>query len=172
MKKLIIPSLLCGLLLAIGVNSAFAQIQLKEIKISSDPTKAVVSQKVAESFAKLFKGAEAPTWFAVDKLYVVDFIMNNQKNKAEFTKNGSLVYHMAFGNEKQMPSDIRNIVKSKYFDCVINSTVRINYQEQNAWLVNIEDAGRYMVVRVLDGNMDVWDSVKKQDNVQKIAADL
>ncbi len=172
MKKLITPFLLSGLLLAIGVNSAFAQIHLKEVTISSDQTKAVVSQKVTESFAKLFKGAQAPVWFAVDKLYVVDFIMNNQKNKAEFTKNGSLVYHMTFGNEKQMPSDIREIVKSKYYDCVISSTVKINYQEQNAWLVNIENAGRYMVVRVLDGSLDVWDSVEKQDKGQKMAADL
>ena len=172
MKKLIIPSLLTGLLLAIGANIASAQIRLKEITISSEPTKAVVSQKVAESFASLFKGAEAPKWFKADKDYVVDFILNNQVNKAEFTKNGSLVYHMAFGNEKQMPTDIRTIVKSKYFDFSINSTVQITYQDQNAWIVNIEDARHFLVLRVSDGNLDMLDQIAKGEKADKIAAEL
>ena len=161
MKKLIIPFLLSGLLLAISVNNASAQIQLKEITISSEPTKAIVSQKVSESFASLFKGAEAPKWFAADKDYVVDFILNNQLNKAEFTKNGRLVYHMAFGTEKQMPTDIRTIVKSKYFDFTINSTVKITYEEKSAWIVNIEDAENILVVRVVDGVMDVVEKLAK-----------
>ena len=172
MKKLIVPSLLCGLLLAIGINSAFAQIQLNEVTVSSKPTKAIVSQKVSESFAKLFKGAEAPQWFKADKDYVVDFILNNQINKAEFTTNGSLVYHMAFGNEKQMPTDIRTIVKSKYFDFAINSTVQITYQEENAWIVNVEDAENYLVLRVADGKLDMLDQIAKGQKEEKIAADL
>lgn len=162
MKKLIIPFLLSSLLFVIGANSASAQIQLKEITISSsEPTKAIVSQKVSESFASLFKGAEAPKWFIADRDYVVDFILNNQVNKAEFTKNGHLVYHMAFGTEKQMPTDIRTIVKSKYFDFAINSTVKITYEEKSAWIVNIEDAENILVVRVVDGVMDVVEKLAK-----------
>ncbi|HTK20211.1 MAG TPA: hypothetical protein VL442_11875 [Mucilaginibacter sp.] len=161
MKKLIIPFLLGGLLLAIGVNSASAQIQLKEITISSEPIKATVSQKVSEAFASLFKGAETPKWYKSDQNYVVDFIMNNQVNKAEFTKKGYLVYHMAFGNEKQMPTDIRTIVKSKYFDFTINSTVKITYEEKSAWIVNVEDSGHFLVLRVVDGVMDVVDRIAK-----------
>ncbi|MBV8388453.1 MAG: hypothetical protein JO080_01500 [Mucilaginibacter sp.] len=163
MKKLIIPFLLTGLVLTIGVNSASAQVQLKEVTISGAPTKAMVSQQVAESFASLFKDAEEPQWYKADQNYVVDFIMNNQVNKAEFTKNGRLVYHMAFGNEKQMPTDIRTMVKSKYFDFSINSTVQINYEDKNAWIVNVEDAKQFLVLRVVDGVMDVLDKIEKSE---------
>ena len=163
MKRLIIPFLLSGLILAIGANSVFAQIQLKEVTISSEPIKATVSQKVSEAFASLFKGAEAPKWYKSDQNYVVDFIMNNQVNKAEFTKKGYMVYHMAFGSEKQMPADIRTIVKSKYFDFSINSTVRITYEEKSAWIVNIEDARQFLVVRVVDGVMDIVDKIAKTE---------
>ena len=161
MKKLIIPFLLSGLILTIGVKTASAQIQLKEVTISSAPTKATVSKQVSDSFASLFKGAEEPKWFVSDKNYVVDFILNNQINKAEFTSKGRLVYHMAFGNEKQMPVDIRTIVKSKYFDFAINSTVKVSYQEKSAWIVNIEDTEQFFVLRVVDGVMDVLDTIKK-----------
>jgi hypothetical protein len=161
MKKLIIPFLLSALLLALGGNSASAQIQLKEVSISGGPTRASVSQKVSDSFNSLFKGAKAPKWFEADKNYVVDFILNDQVNKAEFTKKGRLVYHMAFGNEKQMPTDIRTMVKSKYFDFAINSTVEINYEEKSAWIVNVEDDQQFLVIRVADGVMDVLDKIEK-----------
>lgn len=161
MKKLIIPFLLSGLILAIGVNNASAQVQLKEVTISGGATRVEVSKKVSDSFAGLFKGAEEPKWFQSNKNYVVRFILNNQPNKAEFTKNGNLVYHMAFGNEKQMPADIRTIVKSKYFDYKINSTVKVDFEEKSAWIVNVEDGKQFYVLRVLDGVMDVLDRINK-----------
>jgi hypothetical protein len=161
MKKLIIPFLLCGLIFAIGVEGAFAQVQLKEVTISSAPTKAVISKKVSDSFASLFKDAQAPKWFVADKNYVVDFIMNDQVNKAEFTKKGQLVYHLAFGNEKQMPADIRTIVKSKYFDFAINSTVKVTMNENSAWIINVEDDKQFYVLKVADGVMNVLDEIKK-----------
>jgi len=161
MKKLIIPFLLCGLIFTIGVEGAFAQVQLKEVTISSAPTKAVISKKVSDSFASLFKGAQEPKWFVADKNYVVDFIMNDQVNKAEFTKKGQLVYHLAFGNEKQMPADIRTIVKSKYFDFAINSTVKVTMNENSAWIINVEDDKQFYVLKVADGAMNVLDEIKK-----------
>lgn len=165
MKKLIIPFLLGGLILAIGVNSTSAQVQLKEVTISGGATKIEVSKKISESFASLYKGAEEPQWFQSDKNYLVDFILNNQVNKALFTKNGKLVYHMAFGNEKQMPADIRTIVKSKYFDYAITSTLKIDIREKSAWIVNIEDAEQFFVLRVVDGAMDVLDKINKQGSI-------
>lgn len=161
MKKIIIPFLLSGLILAIGVSSACAQVQLKEVTISGGATRVEVSKKVSDSFASLFKGAETPQWFQSDKDYMVDFILNNQLNKAEFTKKGDLVFHMAFGNEKQMPTDIRTIVKSKYFDFTISSTVKVDFEENSAWIVNIEDANQFFVLRVVDGVMDVLSNFKK-----------
>jgi hypothetical protein len=161
MKKLIIAFLLFGLIFTAGTKSASAQVELKEVTVSDAPNKAVVSKKVSESFASLFKGAVAPKWFEYDKNYIVDFIMNNQINKAAFTKKGRLVYHMIFGDEKHMPADIRTIVKSKYFDFAINSTLKVSIGEKSAWIINIEDASQYFVLRVVDGSMDVLDSVKK-----------
>ncbi|MDB5022506.1 MAG: hypothetical protein JWP78_261 [Mucilaginibacter sp.] len=161
MKKLIIALLLCGLIFTAGTKIASAQVQLKEVTVSSAPNKTVVSQKVSDSFDQLFKGAVAPKWFQYDKNYIVDFIMDDQKNKAAFTKNGRLVYHMIFGNEKQMPADIRAIVKSKYFDYAISSTLKVSIDEKSAWIINIEDPEQFFVLRVVDGVMDVLDRVKK-----------
>ncbi|MHB8205794.1 hypothetical protein [Mucilaginibacter sp.] len=163
MKKLIIALLFSGLIFTMGTEIASAQIQLKEVDISGTPSKSIVTKKVSESFNRLFKGAVAPAWFTIDKGYLVKFIMDDQKNKAVFTKNGQLVYLLAFGNEKQMPRDIRTAVKSKYFDYDITSTVKVNIDDKTIWLVNLEDAKQLIMLRVdEDGVVDVADEVTKQ----------
>jgi hypothetical protein len=165
MKKLIISLLFSGLIFTMGAEIAAAQIQLKEVVISGMPSKSVVTEKVSESFSHLFKGAVAPRWFVVDKGFLVKFILNDQKNKAIFSKDGQLVYLLAFGNEKQMPADIRTIVKSKYFDYEITSTVKVNIDESTTWLVNVEDANQFIMLRIDEnGIMDVADAVTKQKN--------
>ncbi|MDB5022505.1 MAG: hypothetical protein JWP78_260 [Mucilaginibacter sp.] len=161
MKKLIIPFLLSGLIFTAGTKSASAQVQLKEVIISGASGKTVITQKVSDSFNELFKGAVAPEWVQANKNFIVNFILDNQKNKAEFTSGGRLVYLIVYGKEKEMPADLRTIVKSAYFDYGINSTIKIKFQGRIFWIINLEDANNFVVLRVEDGDMDVIKKIKK-----------
>ncbi|WP_299580316.1 hypothetical protein [Mucilaginibacter sp.] len=161
MKKLIIAILLCGLIFTAGTKSASAQIQLKEVAISGTSSKTVITKKVSDSFEELFKGAVAPEWIEANKNFIVNFILDNQKNKAEFTRGGRLLYLIVYGKEKEMPADLRTIVKSTYFDYGINSTIKINFEGRTFWIVNLEDANHFVVLRVEDGDMDVIKKIKK-----------
>jgi hypothetical protein len=107
---------LSGLMTLVDMKKSSAQIKLEEIEIYGTANKAAISDKVTKSFSRVFKDATAPIWFVVNKRIIVNFILNDQRNKAVFQKNGLLVYHLVYGNEQQMPADIRTIVKSKYFD--------------------------------------------------------
>jgi hypothetical protein len=161
MKKLIIAFLLCGLIFTAGTKIASAQVQLKEIVISGTSSKTVITQKVSDSFEKLFKGAVAPEWVEVNKNFIVNFILDNQKNKAEFTRGGRLLYLIVYGKEKEMPADLRTIVKSTYLDYGINSTVKIKFEGRVFWIINLEDANNLVVLKVEDGDMDVIKKIKK-----------
>jgi hypothetical protein len=161
MKKLIIPFLLSGLILTTGTQIASAQVQLKEVVISGTSGKTVITQKVSDSFDQLFKGAVAPEWVEANKNFIVNFILDNQKNKAEFTRGGRLLYLIVYGKEKEMPADLRTIVKSTYFDYGINSTVKIKFEGRVFWIINLEDANNLVVLKVEDGDMDVIKKIKK-----------
>jgi hypothetical protein len=161
MKKLIIAFLLCGLIFTAGTKSASAQVKLKEVVISSTSSKTVITKKVSDSFNELFKGAVAPEWAESNKNYIVNFILDNQKNKAEFTRGGQLLYLIVYGKEKEMPADLRAIVKSSYSDYGINSTVKIKFEGRVFWIINLEDANNFVVLRVEDGDMDVIKKIKK-----------
>ena len=157
MKNLIILLFVSVLMLLVNTKRAFAQIKLKEIEIYGTTDKTAVTEKVTESFSKIFKEASAPSWYVVNKRIVVNFILNDQRNKAVFEKNGMLVYHLVYGNEQQMPSDVRKIVKSKYFDYKINSTINVTTEGRSVWIVNISDPKEIMVLRIEDGTMDIRD---------------
>ncbi len=161
MKKVIIPFLLGGLMFIAGTQIASAQIVLKEVAISGKSTKVEITKKVSKSFDRFFKGAVAPQWYEANKRFIVNFILDDQKHKAEFTKGGQLLYVLAYGNEEHMPQDVRTVVKSKYFDYNIISTVKIDVDGKTVWLVNIEDAQQYYVLRVEDGDMTVMNNFRK-----------
>jgi hypothetical protein len=157
MKNLSIFLVVGGLMSFAGIGNAIAQIKLPEVEIYGTTDKAEVSEKVTKSFNHLFKDASTPVWYTYNKRIIVNFILNDQRNKAVFEKNGRLVYHLIFGTEKQMPADVRTTVKSKYFDYAINSTVNVNTEGRSIWIVNISDPKEIMVLRIEDGVMDVRD---------------
>jgi hypothetical protein len=161
MKKQILMLLFSGLVSLLGMNSTSAQISLREVTISGNLSKTVVNEQVNSSFSRLFKDAEAPQWFEVNKRYVVNFIYNDQRNRAVFTKGGQMVYHLVYANENEMPTDIRSIVKSKYYDYAIISTIMVNQDGRNIWVINVEDKAKILVLRVEGSEMSVIDTIKK-----------
>ena len=149
--------ILSGLLSLTGINESKAQIKLEEIEIHGKADKAAISEKVTKSFNRMFKDASESSWYIVNKQIIVNFILNDQRNKAVFEKNGLLVYHLVYGTEQQMPAEVRNVVKSKYFDHKINSTINVNTEGRSVWIVNISDPKEIIVLKVEDGNMEVRD---------------
>jgi len=161
MKKLIMSFLFGGLILTTGIKSVHAQAQRDEVIVSGISGKTVVAKKVSDSFDLLFKGAVASEWTAFNKNFIVNFNLDNQKSKAEFTDNGRLLYLIVYGHEKEMPADLRNIVKNSYFDYAINSTVKIKFEGRIFWIINLEDVNQFIVLRVEDDDMDVIKKIKK-----------
>ena len=161
MKKLIIPFLISGLIFTTGIKNASAQVQLKEVTISGTASKVTITRQVSQSFNHLFKGAELPVWYEANKNFIVNFILNNQKNKAEFTRGGRLLYLLVYGTEKEMPADVRAIVKRTYFDYDILSTIKINFDGRTVWVINVQDANQAFVLRVEDDDMQIMNKFKR-----------
>jgi len=157
MKNLVILLFLSGLLSLAEIKESTAQIKLEEIEIYGTANKASISEKVTKSFDRVFKDATNATWYIVNKQIIVNFILHDQKNKAVFQKNGYLVYHLVYGTEQQMPTDVRKVVKSKYFDHKINSTINVKTGDRSVWIVNVSDPKEIIVLRIEDGTMEVKD---------------
>lgn len=161
MKKLIISLAIIASMIFMGMKNANAQINLETVTIKGNTTKAVVTDKVANSFSTLFKDAMEPQWLEINKRFVVNFILNDQKNKAVFTKGGSLIYHLAYGTEKNVPDNIRKQIQNMYEDYDITYAVRVKTPDVLVWVVNIENNKKILILRATDDEITEIDRIIK-----------
>ncbi len=148
-------------MLFMGLKNANAQINLETVTIKGNATKAMITEKVSNSFNKIFKDATEPSWVEINKRFVVNFILNDQKNKAVFTKNGNLVYHLAYGTEKNIPDIIRERIQKNYEDYDITSAIRVNTPSVLVWVVNIENNKKIITLRATEDDITEIDTLPK-----------
>jgi hypothetical protein len=150
MKRQLINLFSAGLVSILSAYSSFAQEgsfkELPPITITATTTN--VSAKVNKMFSQYFQNATNLTWYEIDKKFLVKFIQNDQENRALFTRSGNLVYHISYGTEKDLPAEVRHLVKSTYYDQSINRILKVNQDERNIWVISLEDAKQYIMVRV------------------------
>lgn len=145
-----------GLILIPFALNSFGQ--QKTAQITDKPG---VSEKLETVFKKTYKDAENPSWYNLDKNYLVSFTQNRQKSNVLYQKNGTRIYHISYGTEENLPQAVRNLVKSKYFDFNIKTTINVNQHNRNIWFVYVEDAKNINLVRVEDQNLQVVDHSRK-----------
>jgi hypothetical protein len=165
MKKQFIFCFCGGLVSLLSLNISFAQEEsfkeLPSITVSASMPAVVVSARVNKSFEQMFTNTSQRKWSKVHEKFMVEFIQNDQKNRALFTKNGELIYHISFGVEKNLPTEVRNVVKSHYYDQTITWVYKINQDDRNIWVVSMEDAEDLVMVRVEDMELQETQRIKK-----------
>ncbi|QEC66251.1 hypothetical protein FRZ67_02615 [Panacibacter ginsenosidivorans] len=153
MKPQFIVRLFGSLLFSIIFLGLYAQ-EIKELPPVTVTTSSKVTEKVARAFDKSFKDAIRPEWYKLNKNYFVKFISEDQKNNALFTKSGNLIYHISYGYEKNLPDDIRKMVKSTYVDFNITTAIKVEEQGRKIWVINLEDDKHLVLIRIEDDQLE------------------
>jgi len=110
---------------------------------------------VQHSFANYFKDATDASWDMVGKEFLISFNKGGMHTRALFSKNGSLLYALHYGSEKDLPKSIDQQVKSTYYDYQITSDTQVNINKHNLWIVNLKDNTDYITLRVEDSEMEI-----------------
>ena len=163
MKKLIILFLCTSLVIA-GTTGLKVQAQsfteLPSITVTANSNN--VGAKVNKAFSRRFPKASNMKWYQLDKQFLVKFIEKDQENRALFSRNGYMVYHIRYGDEQHLPKDVRTLVKSNYFDQTITRVIQVNQDNRNIWVVSMEDPKDYIWVRVEDMGLEETQRIEKQ----------
>jgi hypothetical protein len=113
-----------------------------------------VESAVTSSFERTFPDALDAQWFRMSKKYLVRFMMTDQQNSTLIKKNGQIVYHIAYGYEKDLPTDVRMIVRTHYPDFSITTAISIEEQGRKIWVVNLQDKKKLILVRIEEGELE------------------
>lgn len=155
MKTQIISRIGGCLLSIVFASSCFAQsnyIALSPIAVSGANFK--VSEKIQTEFYKTFTGAENVKWYELDRKILVKFSMNEMNHRTLLNKKGGMIYHISYGSEKNLPAEVRKIVKSTYFDYKITMAVKVEEDNRAIWVVDMEDDKTLITVRVENEEME------------------
>ncbi len=110
--------------------------------------------KVQRSFISYFGENTENNWSMAGKYFLNCFNVNGLLNYAWFTKNGKLINVTTYGTEKDLPADVRKIVKSKYYDYKIAVAIEVKEDNRDIWVVQLDNASEQITVRVEDGEME------------------
>jgi hypothetical protein len=116
---------------------------------------AKVNSKVAHLFIKYYKNAENVKWYYNGNGYLAIFDWDGVKTHACYGKDGYWYYDLRFGTEKDLPAAERRLIKSNYVAYTIGRATEVNLgNNQQAWIVNVEDADNLVLVRIIDRHLE------------------
>jgi hypothetical protein len=131
--------------------------------LSNPPDELKVSPKALQSFTKLYQNPEFVRWAKNNKTYLATFNQDNKKYRVAVGENGKLIYSLCYIQEKDMPFDVRKMVKTVYYDYAINVALLVKQDNRTIWLILMEDSNKYLTVRIEDDEME---EVSKMDKIK------
>ena len=180
MKTKIIFPFACSLLLLLTSNVLLSQAPAKKsdfkntVAMAVAPERAItnsndvplkINDKIQRSFAGAFAGVTGENWSMAGQDFHCSFFVNGVPASVLFTKKGNQIYFITYGKETNMPSDIRKIVKTTYFDYTILSAVEVKQDKRDIWVVSMKQDYNNLVVRIENGEMEVVKDFTTPDGI-------
>ena len=168
MKNTLIALAGACLLLAGSANRAGAQHSPQVIAFTDDQN---FKQAVAALFAMIDASemnmatlSEESTiqWFTLPSGFFSYFKTDGSDDRAFYSKKGNWKYTLRFYDEHKLPKDIRNIVRSIYFDYRIRIVEEVDRADKLVYIIQLEDEKTIKNLRVTeDGKIDILSDMDK-----------
>ena len=119
------------------------------------------SVKAAREFWKRHGDDKDEKWYKFPGGYLAEFLDGDIGTKVVFDKNGNWTYTMRRYTEKELPRDIRALVKSTYYDFAITWVKEVTQFQSLVYVVHIDGPEEWMDLIVRDGEIEVSREVSK-----------
>ncbi|HLZ87629.1 MAG TPA: hypothetical protein VKQ52_10325 [Puia sp.] len=85
------------------------------------------------------------------------------RTKDFFSKKGRRLFTIAYYGEKELPRDIRAIVKPEYYDYTILTVEEVRLDGRSIYFIDMEDDTTLKTVRIADGEMELVRTLHRGD---------
>ena len=134
-------------------ESAISSVYDNEASTARDA--AAISMIALRDFAKSFKNVTNEKWYKVSDGFMASFNDNGIETKVAYDRKGVFHCILRTMNESQVPSDIRAIVKSKYYDYKILVAYEITHDSDPVYIFKIEDSKTLKMLRIANEEIEV-----------------
>jgi hypothetical protein len=120
------------------------------------------NMRASRDLIKRFNDPEKVNWFDMTDGLAARFVSNEVDTKAFYDRAGRWYATVRSYGEDKLPSDIRRIVKSSYYDYSIYLVDEVTVEDTTAFLVRIQDRDSIKTIRIINGEMDVFEKFMKR----------
>ena len=121
-----------------------------------------ISAKMFDKFSKSFADASDILITPVDGQFRVNCMTNNSKNILYFSKKGKLQQSIRYYKSSMLPQDVVFLVRNDYPEYTISSeAVEVTVGKKTGHIVTIENCTRIKKLKVVDGEMEVYEEFEK-----------
>jgi len=115
----------------------------------------LINVKALREFNKKYKNVTNEEWGIINTGIEARFTEQDILYRVTYNKKGHWVATFRYYNEKQLTTDIRNLVKSSFYNFNITGVTEVTYNGKTAYLVNIEDNETLKIIKVVNDEMEV-----------------
>jgi hypothetical protein len=120
-----------------------------------------INKKVKQNFNKKFLTQTNAAWEQLGDKFLVTFTTDETLTRALFDKTGRMIYSINYCSEKQLPQDVKRLVKNKYEDYKITSAAKVLEENKIIWLIKLAGENDYVEVRLDGDEMSEVENFKK-----------
>lgn len=121
-----------------------------------------INPKVLSRFNKNFSDATNVKWEQLGNNFLAIFDKAEATTRSLFDKKGRIIYTIInYSSEKQLPSDIKNLVTNKYDDYLIIGVAKVLQDNREIWVVRLSGQFHYKLVRLENKEMEEVENFQK-----------
>ena len=170
MKKNLLSIMAAGITVVLMLGNAGAQVAMNnssgipagfitanDVDIKKSISAADVNFRVLKDFEKRFVTTNNATWNETDKGYIARFSANSIETVVAYGKHGAWFYTVQRYDEKNLPANVRAIIKSTYYDYSFFHIDEVNVpqQENTIYVAVLRNNKDFKTVRVCNYEMEV-----------------
>jgi hypothetical protein len=150
--------LLLNIISPVPAQNAIARINVNDVNVKRA---AALNEKAERNFRREFKEAYDAKWIEKEDGYRAKFVENQVKYMVDYNKKGDWVSTIANYNEDQLDTHIAGAVKTAFLGYAIVHVTEVRKGKSIVYLVKIDNQKFLKTVRIVNGEMDVYESYIK-----------
>ena len=120
-----------------------------------------VNTKAQRNFVREYKDISETTWFKLDDGFVVYFTDKDVNTRVAYDKKGNYIWTIRDYAEDKLAFEIRDLVKSKYYDLNIFHVDEVKSNDGILYLIKLEGKTTWKTIRVTGGEITVLNDYVK-----------
>jgi hypothetical protein len=169
--KLIIAFIGIGVVLSASAKGQFAFVEPSKVRTPSylrteNASEAVyynnISTRAIRNFVLNFPEISNENWLSTADLFVAMFTLNDISYRIDYDKKGNWIETFRTYDETNMSSDLRQIIKSSYYDYDIYLVQDIEQPfHPTIYIVHLDGKKQLINLQVCNGVIHEWQKFKK-----------